>query len=240
MKNVLIVFAMILMSEAMAVCSSPIARTNFSNLQVLTSTRLNTELNTVYTRANELPGDCITAESITSTQIDDGTIVNADISASAAIAMSKVAYSVAILSETQVGGTEGGASVSATWTQRVLNTEDSDIDGITTLTANQFVLQAGTYLIEGVSPAFKVGGHRSKLRNVTDSTDAIMGRNAYSAVGDGVMTDAPFEGVVTIASAKTFEVQYIAAVAQAVNGLGYAYGSSFSEVYAQVKITKIK
>lgn len=79
MKSILIIFAMILTSEAMAVCSSPIARTNLGNV-VLTATRYNTDLNTAYTRVNELPGDCITDETITSAKIDDGTIVNADIS----------------------------------------------------------------------------------------------------------------------------------------------------------------
>lgn len=98
MKKFLIIFAMILTSEAMAVCSSPIARTNFSNLQVLTSIRLNTELNTVYTRTNELPGDCITDSTVTSSKILDGTIVNADISASAAIANSKLAANYTISS----------------------------------------------------------------------------------------------------------------------------------------------
>jgi hypothetical protein len=92
MKNIILLTVLFFVVEKVnAVCSSPISRNNFNALQVLTATRLNTELNTVYTRANELPGDCITDESITSTQIDDGTIVNSDISGTAAILRSKLA-----------------------------------------------------------------------------------------------------------------------------------------------------
>jgi len=69
MKQLLLLISLMFASQAMAVCSSPISRTNFSANQVLTSTRLNTELNTAYTRANELPGDCVTAATIDSTKL---------------------------------------------------------------------------------------------------------------------------------------------------------------------------
>lgn len=85
MKNMLILIALIFASESFAVCSSSITRSNYSALQVLTASSLNTQLNTVYARANELPGDCITDETITSAKILNGTIVNADISTTAAI-----------------------------------------------------------------------------------------------------------------------------------------------------------
>jgi hypothetical protein len=90
-KSFLIAFMALLTDCAFAVCSSPISRSNFTSNQVLTSTRLNTDFNTAYTRLNELPGDCITDETITSAKIDDGTIVNADISSSAVIARTKLA-----------------------------------------------------------------------------------------------------------------------------------------------------
>lgn len=103
MRSILILGFMIFTAKAMAVCSSPISRTNYSANQVLTSTRLNTDFNTVYARANELPGDCITDETITSAKIDDGTLVNADISASAAIASSKLASANVAVSSSDSG-----------------------------------------------------------------------------------------------------------------------------------------
>lgn len=101
MKNMLILLMMLVTCESFAVCSSPISRSNYGFGTVLSSSTLNTDLNSVYTRANELPGDCITdatitnsklvAETVESDRIKNGTIVNADISASAAIARSKLA-----------------------------------------------------------------------------------------------------------------------------------------------------
>lgn len=99
MKNALILLLVAAwMNHAESACSSQITRTNSSALTTLTASKYNTDVNTVYSRVNELPGDCITDETITSAKIDDGTIVNADISTSAAISLSKLAptnYSLA-------------------------------------------------------------------------------------------------------------------------------------------------
>ena len=51
--------------DARAVCASPISRTNSSANSVLTSTKYNLDLNTLYTQINELPGDCIEDNTIT-------------------------------------------------------------------------------------------------------------------------------------------------------------------------------
>lgn len=103
MKNILLLISLILTSHALAVCTSPISRTNFSANTVLSSITLNSQLNALYTQTNELPGDCITAETVTSAKILNGTIVNADINTSAAIARSKLAamnYTLSASSET--------------------------------------------------------------------------------------------------------------------------------------------
>lgn len=79
MKNIVLLLTLFFVSNVMAVCSSPLSRNNFANREVLTSTRLNLELNTIYSRANELPGDCITDETVTSAKIVDGTISSSDV-----------------------------------------------------------------------------------------------------------------------------------------------------------------
>lgn len=115
MKNIVLLISLMFASQAIAVCSTPITRTNFATLEKLTSTRLNTELNTIYTHANELPGDCITDETVTSSKIDDGTIVNADISASAAIAPAKLAApNYAISTSSGSFDTSSGTAVDVT------------------------------------------------------------------------------------------------------------------------------
>lgn len=105
MRNLLLLIALSYASQVMAVCTSPISRTNFSPSTVLSSTKLNADLNALYTQANELPGDCITAETVTSAKILNGTIVNADISASAAIERTKLAASSYVISSAIVSET---------------------------------------------------------------------------------------------------------------------------------------
>lgn len=51
-----------------------ISRTNFSANSILTSSDLNSQFNTVYSRVNELPGDCITDDTIGTAKIQDNAI----------------------------------------------------------------------------------------------------------------------------------------------------------------------
>lgn len=73
MKALILILA-ILPTLGHAVCNSVISRTNFSANSVLTSSALNSQFNTVYTRVNELPGDCITDATITTAKIQDDAI----------------------------------------------------------------------------------------------------------------------------------------------------------------------
>ena len=47
-----------------------------------------------------------------------------------------------------------------------------------TLSSNQFTLPAGTYQFDGWSTANSVVNHQSKLYNVTDAADVLIGTNA--------------------------------------------------------------
>lgn len=97
MKNMILILALVLVSNyASAVCTSPVSRTNLGSFVVLTSTKYNADLNALYTQVNELPGDCITINTLSGTKIIDGTITNAKISTSAAIANSKIALNYVI------------------------------------------------------------------------------------------------------------------------------------------------
>ena len=242
MKQIFLLISLFFAHQALAVCSSPIARTNFSANQVLTSTRLNTDLNNAYTRANELPGDCITSESITTTQIDDGTITNADISASAAIDLAKTNYAVAVLKDVKSSGTEGGTFTQDAWQVRVLNTEE-DPSSIVSLASNQFTLAAGTYFIEGFAPAYVVTRHIAKIYNVTDAADSVIGSTGYAGASEIFEPNDQsfFAGVVTIVSSKVFEVRHYCKSTVGTKGLGTAATiTGTSEVFTTVKITRIK
>lgn len=157
------------------------------------------------------------------------------------MANGRLAPSYAKLTDTKTAGTAGGSSVASAWTTHTLNTEDADSDNIVTLSSNQFVLQAGTYKISGWTTTYQSNVSHAKIYNVTDAADALVGSVAFSHPTNGnsnVLNH--FSGEITIAAAKTFELQYYCAAAKASNGLGTTTAQGVSEIFAQVEIEKVK
>lgn len=74
MKPILIIFVMILVAEAQAVCSVPISRNNINPGQIPTSAAYNADFDNLYTRTNNVPGDCIVDGSIREKQIEDASL----------------------------------------------------------------------------------------------------------------------------------------------------------------------
>jgi hypothetical protein len=143
------------------------------------------------------------------------------------------------LSDTQSSGTDGGTFTSGAWQTRVLNTEDSDVDGIVSISGNQFTLQSGTYLIRAEAPGHQVDQHKIRLRNITDSADTLVGNVALSGSGSSATTYSLVCGRFTIISAKAFEIQHRGATTAATTGFGVNTAFSVSEVYTVVELWKI-
>lgn len=82
MKNLLLLLSLFFVSlETWAVCSAPISRTNNTTGQVLTSTKYNLDLNTVYSKVNALPGDCIDDSSIATAKLAAASVTTAKLAA---------------------------------------------------------------------------------------------------------------------------------------------------------------
>lgn len=146
---------------------------------------------------------------------------------------------IATISDIKASGTAGGSSVVG-WQTRTLNTLDDGSIGIT-LSANQFTLPVGEYYIESSVPSFKAGRTKSRIRNITDTTDAIIGSSEFSSQGaDYSSVTSTLTGRITVTTPKTFELQTYAAMATATNGLGVETSAAVSEIYSVVKITKVK
>ena len=112
--------------------------------------------------------------------VQDGVITQADLASG--VGGKLVSY--ALLWEEQTSTTDGGTFTSGDYRTRTLN-QETDPDGIVTLSSNQFTLGAGTYLIKWSAPAYQTGRHGTLLRNITDST------NSY---GSAEYTDAAYGG----------------------------------------------
>jgi len=183
---------------------------------------------------------------ITSAKIVDGTIVNADISASAGITSAKLddlanpfGKELLHVRDEKSSGTSGGTFTSGSWQTRTLNTSMTNEISGASLSSNQITLPSGTYFINALAVALKVDGHKAKLRNITDSSDTLIGTSEYAGSGGVVTSSSIINGRFTIASQKTFELQHRCDLTSSTNGFGQAQAFSVVEVFADVRIWKV-
>lgn len=140
------------------------------------------------------------------------------------------------LREEQAAGTNGGGLTSGSFATRVLNVEALDEIG-STLSSNQFTLPAGTYDIFWRAPAKSVDDHISKLRNVTDSTDPVIG--SVARAGSGAQTDSIGRGRFTIAATKTFAIQTRVTTTNGTDGGGSGPSFGVVNVFTEVWVWKV-
>lgn len=150
---------------------------------------------------------------------------------------------IAMIKDVKANNTAGGTFTSGSYQTRTLNTLSGDTSFVS-LASNQFTLQPGRYKIDISAPGKQVGLHKCKLRNITDSTDTIIGQNAKceSSAGSGNMdgiTHSRAVDIIDITAAKTFEVQHRCAITLATIGFGEATNFGDNEVYTVVQIEKI-
>lgn len=139
---------------------------------------------------------------------------------------------------------DGGSASAATWNIRTLNTEVvSNISGAS-LSTNQVTLPSGTYWVEAMAPCYSNTDqilHKLRFRNITDSTDDIIGQAAvtdFDGTG-GSQTIATLSGPLVIGAIKIFELQHYTSAADATDGLGKATSDGTIEKYANLKIWKV-
>jgi hypothetical protein len=148
--------------------------------------------------------------------------------------------SIAILEDQKGAAVAGGTFTAGAWRTRDLNTEN-DPGGIVTLAANQFTLQAGTYLIEAVAPSNAVNRNQIRLQNITDATTDGIGGSIFSRSTSGATSNSNslMTVTITIASAKVFEIQHQGQTTKTSNGFGTESNLGLNSVYTRVGITKL-
>jgi hypothetical protein len=140
----------------------------------------------------------------------------------------------------KAANTEGGESTAGVANIRVLNTvKTNEISGASVAT-NQITLPAGTYHLKARAPVYTGDLHKALLRNVTDSTNVLIGSNAYTLYPTGGENNSFIEGRFTIAAQKVFEIHTWVAQGRGTNGLGVKCNlNSMVEVYTEVYIWKV-
>jgi hypothetical protein len=136
-------------------------------------------------------------------------------------------------------GTIGGTFTSGDWRTRTLNTSVTNEISGASLSSNQITLPSGTYFAMGFAPAHKVDGHKTRLRNITDSSDTLIGSAEYINGDLAVQTSSIITGRFTIASSKVFEFQHRCDTTNSTYGFGVNIGYSVVEIYANIMIWKV-
>jgi hypothetical protein len=136
------------------------------------------------------------------------------------------------------------------WWPRILNTVRYNSIAGASRHGNRIRLPAGTYSIRASAPAFNTGAHQTKLYNVTDGTDVLIGSSEYSRNNHQIVTRSRIFGTFTIAGTKDFEIRHIYYARTGLNTLGVRVGGGgagghggdvpgiTNEVYTVVEIRK--
>lgn len=148
---------------------------------------------------------------------------------------------VAFLKDVKSSGTLGGTFTSGAFRTRDLNTLEGDISFVS-LSSNRFTLSAGEYIVEASAPGHRIANNKILLVNITDNVNAAIGTSEYfrpdaAAEGQG---RSWLEGQISITSSKQFEIQHRCDLTFSAYGLGTGTAYGISEVYTQVKLTKLR
>ena len=155
-----------------------------------------------------------------------------------ATASARISY--AQVADLKVSGSPGGTFTAGSYQVRELGTEVTDDDGFLSLSSNQIVLSAGTYLCRIRCPAEYVERHRARLRNVTAGTTVLLGTSENAIrVGGGAITASEISGSFTVASDQLLQVEHRATTTNGTNGFGSPTSFGEYEVYTVAEFWKI-
>ena len=145
--------------------------------------------------------------------------------------------SYAIIVDQKTTNVDGGTFTSGAWQTRDLQTEVSDVDGIVSISTNEFTLAAGSYLIMWGAPGYRVGNHRTRLYDVTGTAALQPGLSASCANSD-IATVSNGSTRVTPSGSNTYRIEHRSDITRATDGFGYASNFSTPEIYTSVEIFK--
>ena len=156
----------------------------------------------------------------------------------------QLSYDYAFFEDEKSNGSGGGDGTAGGWYVRALNSTTRSRGASITRSGNTFTLQSGTYRVVANAPFYGVNRCKIRLRNTSDSTTAIFGTSEYNyhdTVETGLsISKSRIDGIVTVSSAKTFQIEYY--ISNHYSGgedLGVASSSGDTEVYTKAYIQKI-
>ena len=197
--------------------------------------------NTISTIIPDLQiGDIITLESSKTFTLDSLGINNYFEAFKLSPASNNYAPQTVYLKDVKASGAAGGTLTAGAWQTRDLNSLEGAPSWLTLL-ANQFTLSPGTYHIEGEVPGFFVQTHIAKIRDITNSSDILIGSSSYSGntAADGASSHSIIKGSFTVSASTTYELQHRSLVTRVTNGLGVGSALGVNNIFSILKITKV-
>ena len=131
--------------------------------------------------------------------------------------------SYAFIVDQKTQNTAGGGFTSGAWRTRDLNTEITDPDGIVSITANEFTLAAGSYLIKWSAPAKYVEENQTRLYDVTGTAAVQVGSSAFNYTNHPTyVCEGPSSGVarVTPSGSNVYRIEHYGTLTRATDGFG--------------------
>lgn len=142
-------------------------------------------------------------------------------------------------SDVKTSGADGGTFTLGAWQTRVLNTEDDDTAGIGSLSSNKITLPAGQYIVKASCIAYRVNQNKVKLRDTFNGVDLLIGASEHADSAFDGSSRSTVNGLITVASDTTLELQHRSASTQAANGLGNSSGFGVDEVYSIIEFWRL-
>ncbi|MBX2831275.1 MAG: hypothetical protein KTR23_08870 [Rhodospirillales bacterium] len=142
-----------------------------------------------------------------------------------------------------VAGGNGGPSVSGSWQDRNINYEEENsiVDASTDIANDQFVLGAGTYVVDFVQQFHKTGVTRSRLQSVAGDPVTIDSTTGHGgSTGQNSFMLGAFGRIMTLTQATTFKLQYLCSDDRVTNGLGVGDpDSGLPDIHMECSIRRI-
>lgn len=170
----------------------------------------------------------------------NGTVLTADSAEATGLkwaAPAGGAPTYAVFQDNKASGAGGTFTAGSFLTRDLQTTVYNGITGCS-LASNQITLAAGTYIVNALAPAQGCDQHQTRFYNITDSSTAIIGGNAYVGL-TSLDTYSALQGGFTIASSKVFELQHRGTTTRAGSGFGVNNGFGVGEVYSIITIAKV-
>lgn len=197
----------------------------------------------VSSNAVTLDAGVVDSDALASTAVTPGSYVNANLTVDAdgrITTASDGAWSYCKVSDVKTAGTAGGTCTSGSYLTRDINTEDSDSDGVCSISSNQITLIAGTYIASITVPAYANNEFKTQLYNISDSSVELIGTSMFAGSTVSITVTSVIVGKFTITSAKTFEIQHRCGTTRSTDGFGKQTNLGLSEVYTVAEFWKVE